>query len=200
MHWFRPVLRLDAGSRLKTRKHDQNPVQVQVQVLVSVLRDTHLDCQLAAAVVTALATSSRGAKGTVPKIELHTYDGSGQWQKRCQGVIFLNSLKEVALTHIDEWPLMEIQTWSFDHTVEVLRARFGLAIKQAAHRQAWHALTMGAKESLETFYDRFTKRGQVKVKNGFSTPKIGGYHVDTPWDPLLGGVQGLKGLRGLGCW
>ena len=28
----------------------------------------------------------------------------------------------------------------------------------------------------------------VKAKNGFSTLKIGGYHVGTLWDPLLGGV------------
>ena len=39
--------------------------------------------------------------------------------------------------------------------------------------------------------------GQIKAKNGFSTLKIGGYHVGTPCDPLLGGVPGLKGLRGL---
>jgi hypothetical protein len=34
-------------------------------------------------------------------------------------VMFLNPLKGVALTYIEAWPLREIQTWSFDHMVEV---------------------------------------------------------------------------------
>ena len=59
-------------------------------------------------------------------------------EKQAAG-IFLNSLKGVALTHIDEWPLREIQTWSFDHMAEALSARFELPIKQAAHRQAWYS-------------------------------------------------------------
>ena len=63
----------------------------------------------------------------------------------------------MTLTHVDEWPLRDIQPWSFDHMVEVVRARFEPTIKQAAHRQAWHALTRGAKESPETLYDRFTR-------------------------------------------
>ena len=84
-------------------------------------------------------------------------------QEKQSAVIFLNSLQGVALTHIDEWPMAEINSWPFAHMVEVLRARFELTIKQAAHRQQWATLTVGAKESLETFYDRFTKAAH-KIK------------------------------------
>ena len=60
--------------------------------------------------------------------------------------MFLNSLKGVALTYIEAWPLREIQTWSFDHMVEVPGARFELTIKQAATGK--HARILAAFQSV----------------------------------------------------
>jgi len=113
-------------------------------------------------------------KGTIPKLDLMTYDGTGdldRWHKRCRGVFatietplakqatiaFLNGLRGVAHTYVDEYPLEEIMNWSFDRLVEVLRARFELTIKQASHRQTWASLQLGKTENIEAFYDRFTK-------------------------------------------
>ena len=113
-------------------------------------------------------------KGTIPKLDLMTYDGTGdldRWHKRCRGVFatietpvakqatiaFLNGLRGVAHTYVDEYPLEEIMSWSFERLVEVLRARFELTIKQASHRQTWASLQLGKTENIEAFYDRFTK-------------------------------------------
>ena len=66
-----------------------------------------------------------------------TYDGSGdldRWQKRCRGVFatietppqkqatiaFLNGLRGVAHTYVDDYSLEEIMTWTFDRLVEIL--------------------------------------------------------------------------------
>ena len=116
----------------------------------------------------------RHPKGSIPKLDLRTYDGSGsldQWQKRCRGVFatintppakqatipFLNGLRGVAHTFVDECTLEEIMTWLFDQLVEILRARFELTIKQASHRQTWASLQLGKPENIKTFYNHFTK-------------------------------------------
>ena len=152
-------------------------IETSLAQRTSELKQAHQQArQVAAATATTMAALAGHSGGTsrIPKIDLQPYDGTGdidKWKKRCEAVftvlgtpaekqsavIFLNSLKWVALTHIDEWPMAEINSWPFAHMVEVLRARFELTIKQAAHRQQWQTLTVGGKESLETFYDRFTK-------------------------------------------
>ena len=45
--------------------------------------------------------------------------------------------------------------------------------------------------------NKLVELGQIKAKNGFSTLKLGGFHMGTPWDPALGGLGCLKGLTGL---
>ena len=55
-------------------------------------------------------------------------------------IAFLNGLRGVAHTYVDEYPLEEIMNWPFDRLVEILRARFELTIKQASHRQTWASL------------------------------------------------------------
>ena len=113
-------------------------------------------------------------KGAIPRLDLMMYDSSGDldgWQKRCRGVFatiqtppqkqatiaFLNGLRGVAHTYVDEYPLDEIMTWTFERLVDILRAPFELTIKHASHRQMWASLQLGKTENIETFYNRFTK-------------------------------------------
>ena len=66
-------------------------------------------------------------------------------------------LRGVAHTFVDEYPLGEIMTWTFEQPVGILQARFELTIKQASHRQTWALLQLGKTENIETFYNCFTK-------------------------------------------
>ena len=80
----------------------------------------------------------RQPKGRILKLDLMTYDSTrdlDSWHKRCRGVFatietppakqatiaFLNGLRGVAQTYVDEYPLEEIMNWSFDWLVEKLR-------------------------------------------------------------------------------
>ena len=60
----------------------------------------------------------------------------------------------------------------------------------------WTMLSKGYSSSYLAWCGVLPSMASV-CRHGFSTLKTGGYPVGTPWDPLLGGVQGRKGLHGL---